>query len=239
MAEMKQDTFFSIIIPVFNEASIIGSAINNHCRLNNVEIIVSDGGSEDNTVAIAKEFSGRYSNVIITFSPKGRGVQMNTGAQKALGEWLIFLHADTFLPDESFQVMVNHIADNQETHAGAFTLRLDHEGFFYRYMEFYAAWRCRLIKLPFGDHGFFIRRSVFEELGGFRSDFPVMEDVEMIHRLKRQYPLVMLDAPVFSSVRRFEKDGRWNRSLTNLLVQSCYFFGIHPRKLVQLYNKEI
>ncbi|NUM82410.1 TIGR04283 family arsenosugar biosynthesis glycosyltransferase [bacterium] len=229
---------FSIIIPVFNEAPIIGGVIESHCRLGNVEIILSDGGSDDGTIKIAEEFTKKYSNVLLTSSIKGRGIQMNTGAKLARGEWLIFLHADTLLPTASFRALVQHIEEHPETHAGAFTLRLEHKSFFYRYMEFYAKWRCRLIQLPFGDHGFFIRKTIFVKLGGFRDDFPIMEDVEMIRRLKRQCSLAILKAPVFSSVRRFEKDGRFNRALTNLLVQSLYFFGQHPRQLAQLYNRE-
>lgn len=229
---------FSIIIPVLDEAPNIGAAIGRHCRLDGAEIIVSDGGSLDDTLVIAEECVQRCSNVHIVSSPKGRGVQMNTGAQRAQGEWLIFLHADTWLPESSWNALIRHIEYNAETCAGAFTLKLDHDGFFYRYLECYARWRCRIFKLPYGDHGFFIKRSVFEKLGGFRDDFPIMEDVEMVQRLKRLYRLTMLDAPVFSSVRRFEKDGRWNRSLTNLLVQSLYFFGKHPKQLTQLYDKE-
>lgn len=228
---------FSIIIPIFNEASIVGEAITNYRQLKDVEIILADGGSCDGTLEIAEAFSGLNPNIFVTHASKSRGLQINAGARQAHGEWLIILHADTFLPVESFRSMVQHIDQFRDTCVGAFTLQLNGVRFCYRYLEGYARWRSKIFKLPFGDQGLFIRKSVFDECGGFRDDYPIMEDVEFVRRLQKKNRFIILDAPVYSSVRRYEKNGYLKRSFINLSVQTLYACGVHPKRLVAIYDR--
>jgi len=227
--------FVSIIVPTFNEAPNICRRAQALGQLPNAEIIFADGGSNDGTAKAIGSVLPELPNAHLIQTPCGRARQMNAGAKQAKGEWLIFLHADTALPKDSFGVLLKTIKESPHLNSGAFTFRVEHEHWAYRYLEFYVGLRCKFLKLPFGDQALFIKRRFFEELGGYRDDFPLMEDMELVQRLNKQPGFVVLPVPVFTSPRRYEHDGFFKRGLGNIYLQLLYRFGVHPRELAKKY----
>jgi rSAM/selenodomain-associated transferase 2 len=230
-----KSAFVSIIIPTLNEAQNVRRLAGTLSALPEAEIIFSDGGSCDGTPdEIESCLSGRF-NVHLIHAPCGRARQMNAGAKRAKGEWLIFLHADTALPRESFSRFVRMAKQAPGLNSGAFAFRVDHQSWPYRYLEFYVGMRCKLLKLPFGDQAIFVKRKLFEEIGGYREDFPLMEDMEIVQRLNKQGGFALLDFPVYTSARRYEADGFFKRGLGNIYLQLLYRLGVHPRELAKKY----
>lgn len=220
----------SIIIPVLNEAAIIKQTLEKFQDNAAVEIIVVDGGSQDNTVAIAKAVGVK----VITVAKKGRAAQMNIGADIAQGEFLLFLHGDTQLPPD-FLNLVTKTLEQPEVIAGAFELAIEGKDRSLRWVEMLVKMRSHLFSLPYGDQGIFITREVFRELDGF-SDLPIMEDFEFIGRVKRQGKIVIAPASVTTSGRRWQNLGIWQTTLINQLIIAGYYLGISPNKLKNFYR---
>jgi rSAM/selenodomain-associated transferase 2 len=220
----------SIIIPVINEAKNIQSTLATTKPSKNVEIIVVDGGSSDETVDII----GSLGLSVITASP-GRAVQMNTGALAATGDILLFLHADTRLPP-GFDTMIRQTLEQPGVIAGAFSLKIDAELSSLRLVEKGIGWRSQLWQMPYGDQAIFIKRETFQAVGGF-PELPIMEDFEFIRNLKRQGKIVTLPAPVITSARRWLKKGVWQTTLINQVVIIAYFLGISPVRIRSLYRR--
>ena len=193
------------------------------------EIIVSDGGSCDDTVAIACQAGAR-----IVAAPRGRGSQLAAGAAAAPGDWLLFLHADCRpLPGWTEAVAAFLAAPDAPARAGYFALTLDDESAAARRLERIVAWRSRALALPYGDQGLLISRALYDEVGGFRP-LPLMEDVDLARRLGR-HRLAPLGIPLRASARRYRRDGYVRRPLRNLFCLSLYFAGVPPRLIVPFY----
>ncbi|HEY9650675.1 MAG TPA: TIGR04283 family arsenosugar biosynthesis glycosyltransferase [Coleofasciculaceae cyanobacterium] len=220
----------SVIIPVLNEAIAIRSVLLNIVEAPNIEVIVADGGSQDKTVAIAQSLGA---NVIITTA--GRANQMNAGAAVATGTILLFLHADTYLPNNFETLIVSALKDSR-TIAGAFELRIDAELRGLRLIEQMVNWRSHILKMPYGDQAIFIRTTVFQDIGGF-PNLPIMEDFKLMQRLKRRGRITILPAAVLTSGRRWQKLGVIKTTLINQLIILGYFLGISPSQLVQWYRR--
>jgi rSAM/selenodomain-associated transferase 2 len=219
----------SIIIPVLNEAAIIKQTLEQLTNYSEVEIIVVDGGSQDETVAMAKNDAK-----VITVIGKGRAGQMNAGANSAQSEILLFLHADTQLPPNFIDLIIKTLQPHQ-TIAGAFELAIDGSSRSLRWVERLVKWRSRFLFLPYGDQAIFISKSAFMEVGGF-ADLPIMEDFEFIRRIKRQGKIAIAPATVTTSDRRWRKLGVWQTTLINQMMLIGYFLGIDPTKLSQFYR---
>jgi rSAM/selenodomain-associated transferase 2 len=219
----------SIIIPCLNEAEFIEKTLNHLISLpGNFEIIVVDGGSEDRTISMVKEFP----MVKLISSAKGRGIQMNHGAKIAKGEVLLFLHADTFLPGNAYSSVLAFM-QNRKNVGGSFYLILDKD---HMLLNFYS-W-CSKLSLEFftyGDHGIFIRKTVFEQIGGYK-DIPFMEDVEIQKRLRKAGRFKKLNSAVTSSARRFEKTGTARQFFLDLLLILSFKLGVSPVKLKKFYK---
>jgi rSAM/selenodomain-associated transferase 2 len=211
-----------IVIPTLNAASGLERTL---AALANFSIIVSDGGSTDGTLDIARRFAAR-----IVSSPPGRGMQLATGAQAATAPWLFFLHADT-VPQAGWAQAIAKLADGE---AGYFRLRFDSIRPAARRLERLAAWRCRTFGLPYGDQGLVISRTFYERVGGFR-DLVLMEDVDLVRRIGRAN-LVPLDAEVVTSAQRYERDGWLLRPLRNLSCLALYFGGLPVPMIERLYR---
>ena len=209
----------SIIIPTFNEESTISQCLETVIGLPGIEIIVADGGSTDRTVELAE----KHSNVKVVTSLIGRSVQMNKGAGSASGEILLFLHADCVLPKEDI-LNVRNVFGCSSFVGGAFKIRLLSDKFRYRIIEKGINFRSKVFKLPYGDQGLFVKRSVFEQLGGFR-EMPNCEDLDFICRLKKQGEIIILDDRISSSIRRWENHGILRTSFRNQFLLSSYVLG--------------
>ncbi|MCP4253066.1 MAG: glycosyltransferase family 2 protein [Candidatus Scalindua sp.] len=209
----------SIIIPTLNEEATIGQCIEAVSDIPDTEVIIADGGSTDRTVEIAE----KHRNVKIVTSLIGRGVQMNKGAGYASGDILLFLHADCVLSREAVLNVRKEIGSSSFV-GGALKIRLLSDKLPYRLIEMGINFRSKIFKLPYGDQGLFVKRSVFEELGGFR-EMPNCEDLDFVCRLKKQGEITMLDERISSSIRRWENHGIMRTSLRNQYLLVSYVLG--------------
>lgn len=219
----------SVIIPVLNEAETIAQTLES-LQTPSVEIIVVDGGSTDQTIPIAQT-----KGVKLVLSPEpGRAMQMNTGAKYATAETLLFLHADTQLP-ENYPQLVKETLVNPKTIAGAFQLKINHQNFLLRIIEKGVNARSRFLQMPYGDQGIFLKKATFEKMGGF-PDLPIMEDFQLIQNLRKQGKIQLASASVVTSARRWKKLGVIKTTLINQIVILGYFLGISPTELRQWYS---
>jgi len=221
----------SIIIPTLNEANVVGETITRLLKSEQVEILVVDGGSSDGTDEIARELGAR----VLATAPSKAG-QMNAGAAEAQGAVLLFLHADTRLP-ENFEEKVLTAAARRGFCAGAFTLEIDSTDRGMRFIERAANWRARIFKMPYGDQALFVSRNLFLEIGGF-ADYPIMEDFELVRRLKKKGKIAILPDSVKTSPRRWQNLGVLTTWLLNQIILVAYFIGIPPRRLASWYRRE-
>ena len=219
----------SVIIPTINEVYNIKESLTSIGIESDREIIVADGGSSDDTVLIAKSLGAR---VVNSSPPRAR--QMNHGAAEATGDVLLFLHADTRLP-KNFDELILQSLENLDVVAGAFKLRIDSDIPALRLIEHLANWRSRCLKTPYGDQAIFILSRVFRQVGGF-PDIPIMEDFELVRRLRKQGNIIILPVPVFTSPRRWQNIGILKTTLINQLVIAAYFMGIDPEMIARWYR---
>ena len=219
----------SIIIPTLNEAGNIKETIISSQFSNNVEIIVVDGGSKDETLFIAKSL-----NVKVLISPPGRANQMNAGAMAASGEILLFLHADTRLPINFEQMMRTTLAKPGIV-AGAFALRINAPNLGLRLVELGVKWRSHLWQMPYGDQGIFLTKDVFQQVGNF-PQIPIMEDFELIRKLKTMGKIYLLPTPVITSPRRWLKKGIIQTTILNQIIVIAYLLGVSPHQIRNWYS---
>lgn len=219
----------SIIVPVLNE-EINLSHVSSHLhsiRDQGHEVIVVDGGSTDNTLAIAYEITDK-----VIISKAGRALQMNSGASVACGEVLVFLHADTFLPDDAVQILSDSVSG--ENYWGRFDVRLSNKKFVYRLIEAMMNLRSCLTSIVTGDQAIFIEKKLFDRVGGF-PEIALMEDIEISRQLKRISKPVCIKHKVVTSSRRWETNGVMTTILLMWKLRLYYFFGVSPERLNKLY----
>lgn len=229
----------SIIIPVLNEAATIQETLTRFENASEVEVIVVDGGSRDDTVAIAMHVGkaiAKSLRIEVISAAAGRASQMNAGAAVATGDILLFLHADTHLPT-SFDTLVRQALQNAGTVAGAFELRIDAQLRGLRLVEKMVNMRSHFLSMPYGDQAIFLKAATFHDLGGF-PDLPIMEDFELMLGLRRQGRITIVPAPVVTSGRRWQKLGVVKTTLINQLIIAGYFLGVPPAQLVRWYRRK-
>jgi rSAM/selenodomain-associated transferase 2 len=217
----------SVIIPTLNEASVIAATLASVREQRPFEIIVADGGSTDDTRTRAAEAD------LFLSSPRGRAKQMNAGAARARGEVLLFLHADCLLETGALTEAV-HCLRRPKVVAGCFQMRVQAESLFYRLIDACATARVRLTSLVYGDQGLFLRRSLFESLGGF-PPYQLMEDVFFSRILRRQGRIAVSNRRIFVSPRRWQKAGLIRQTLRNWTLTALAAAGMHPDRLARFY----
>jgi len=218
----------SVVIPTLNESYCIARTIECALKGKDVEVIVVDGGSADGTQDIAKSCGAK----VLSFAPRRAG-QMNAGAAAATGDALLFLHADTLLP-EGYDTQVRQALSKPGVVAGAFTLKIDSPLKGLRTIERVANWRSVRLGMPYGDQGIFVRADTFRKVGGF-PDMPIMEDYEFMRRLGRLGRAEIVAEPVLTSGRRWERIGVVRTTLINQAIVIGYYIGLPPEKLARMY----
>jgi rSAM/selenodomain-associated transferase 2 len=216
----------SVVIPALNAGTTLGGCL---MALDGAgEVVVVDGGSSDDTAAVAARHGAK-----LVISPRGRGPQLRAGAAASEGEWLLFLHADTRLGQGWHQAVSHHVADYSHQ-AACFHFRLDNQAWQARLVERGVALRVRWLRLPYGDQALLISRALYEEVGGYQA-LPLMEDVDLVRRIGRSR-LRVLDVAAVTSAERWRRDGWLRRSLRNLACLLLWRAGVSPERIARLYG---
>lgn len=218
----------SVVIPVLNEEKTIAASLGALLPLKPHEVIVVDGGSEDRSREIATRLGAK-----VLIAERGRARQMNHGASRASGEVLLFLHADTRLPDAALRDIASALADGRCA-GGRFDVELQGGHWMLKIVGALINYRSRATKVGTGDQALFVRREVFERMGGF-PDIPLMEDIAFCRTLKRIGGVACLRSRVITSARRWESDGVWRTIFKMWSLKACYLAGVSPARLKRFY----
>lgn len=224
----------SIIIPTYNEAQHIAQTIRQTHAANGqheIEIIVTDGNSTDDTVAIARSCGAR--TVISNY--KGRAVQMNKGASVARGEIYYFLHADSIPPVDFTTHILN--AHQKGVISGCFRLAFDYEHWFLKINCWFTRFDINAVR--FGDQSLFVTKEVFQKAGGFREDLLMMEDQEIIPRIKKHGNFKVMDGTVVTSARKYLDNGVYRMQAIFIRIWYLYYLGYSQEALLRLHRKTI
>lgn len=223
----------SIIIPTLNEAeslpgllqSLSGSKVAH-------EVIVCDGGSEDQTVSIAQEFNAK-----VTTCAPGRGIQLSLGTSISSGELILFLHADTRLHNEALERLETLLIDKPDIVGGNFRVLYDDESPFCRFVELLCC-AMRSIGMYYGDSGIFVRRQVYDAIGGIKP-IEIMEDVDFVLRLERSGRTCCIsDTPLTTSTRRFKRKAPLTLMIMWIRMHILFACGVSTRYLSRIYDSQ-
>jgi rSAM/selenodomain-associated transferase 2 len=233
MVAGHDEPLVTIVIPVLNDRAALASLLEGLPRDPVLEIIVVNGSDvSDPAMDLLRE---RYPDLSWVQSAPGRGTQMNQGARRARGRWFVFLHADTRL-GAGWMDVIRRLDEQPQIVGGSFRFALDSPARLARLIEWGVRIRVRLFDLPYGDQALFVRRTVFEELGGYR-ELPLMEDVDFIRRLRRRGRLAHAGVPALTSARRWERDGWLRRTVDNAMLVALFLAGHPPERLARRYYR--
>lgn len=219
----------SVVIPALDEGGHIEAALAS-ASAPGVEVLVVDGGSRDDTVARARRAGAR----VLSTTP-GRARQLDVGARAATGEVLLFLHADTVLP-QGFEAAVFRSLEDPAVSGGAFRFRFDRRSLPLRIVEWGARLRVALFRLPYGDQALFLRRSVLESLGGV-PQVPIMEDLDLVRAMRRAGRLALLPLPAVTSCRRYEAGGVLRTMLRHWAAAAAWAIGADRARVAAWYRR--
>ena len=220
----------SVIIPAINEAEHIGVAVVRAYEAGAAEVIVADGGSSDVTREIARRHRAR-----VVDSPSGRARQQNFAAAEASSSVLLFQHADNHLSADCINQVKSAMQD-ERCQFGAFRQRIDAAGCPFRLLEWGNAWRVRKLGIAYGDQAIFVRRELFERIGGF-PEVPWMEDLILMKQLRPHGRPVLLEGPVSVSARRWIRHGVIRQTLRNWSLVAAFQMGVSPERLARRYRR--
>lgn len=218
-----------VVIPTLNAGATLAATLAN--LPSGVSALISDGGSTDGTLDIARSAGCR----IVAGAP-GRGGQLAAGADASDGPWHLFLHADTIVSSDGWTAIARHIAESDnERIAGSLRLAIDHPAWQARVIERAVAWRVRWFGLAYGDQGLLIHRDLYSAIGGY-PDLPLMEDVEIMRRLGRSRQVV-LNGEAHTSASRWRRRGWVSQTVLNLTCVSLYRLGVPIERIARLYGR--
>ncbi|MCA9267782.1 MAG: TIGR04283 family arsenosugar biosynthesis glycosyltransferase [Planctomycetales bacterium] len=218
----------SVVIPAVNEAAHIARAVGAALQAGADEVIVADGGSEDQTADVA-----RAAGATVVASPRVRANQQSVGAATASGDVLLFQHADNWCGPQSV-TQIKAAVQRCGVRCGAFRQRIAASGFAYRVLEWGNAWRARWLGLPYGDQGLFVCAEQFHAAGGF-PEVPLMEDLLLMRRLRKTMRPALLPGPHYVSARRWQKHGVARQTLRNWWLLSAFACGMPLARLAGHY----
>lgn len=218
----------SVIIPTLNEELVLKSSLEKIQEYAPYEIIIADGGSQDQTLGIARKF-----NVKIVSSPPGRALQMNAAAKRAQGDTLLFLHADSAMDYRGYREMIRIMADRDKV-GGAFSLQIRSDKLSLQIISWVATLRSKHLHIVYGDQAIFVRKNIFRQIGGF-SLIPICEDMDFFNRLKKEGEVVILNEKASTSARRWLSEGVVFTTLRNWLIAVLFLLGFPPRILSKWY----
>ena len=213
----KENNILSIVIPTFNESKNLPLLLSDLSEIRNVEILIIDSCSKDKT----REIASIYGSKFYQLKQNNRGLQLNFGAQKASGKWLLFIHADSRLK-ENWSKEINLIMQKELTKVYFFKFKINSQRKIYRLLEFFVNLRCFFFKDPYGDQGLLIQKNKYFQNEGFKK-IPLMEDIDFIKRIKKKERLVCLKNSIYTSSRK------WDRN--NFLIQSFKNWKLRKRWL--------
>ncbi|MFZ3101691.1 MAG: TIGR04283 family arsenosugar biosynthesis glycosyltransferase [Desulfitobacteriaceae bacterium] len=219
----------SVIIPTYNEEKVIGQLLTSLISIPSLEIIVSDGGSQDATRSICEGLAVKFIS-----SSLGRGAQQNAGASMAAGDILYFLHADSILENR----VIDEIRQAVEQGGawGCCTLAFNAKGLFFKYLAWISNLRAKYLSVCFGDQGIFCTTELFLAVGGFPS-YPIMEDLNLSKQLRKVSRAKVIHAKIVTSARRFTQGGSWRTLLRMQVLQLLFHLGTNLDKLASMYRR--
>lgn len=219
----------SVIIPTYNEEKVIGQLLTSLISVSSLEIIVSDGGSQDSTRGICEGFKVKFISGSL-----GRGAQQNAGARMAAGDILCFLHADSVLDTSVFSTIQRTVEQGGEW--GCCTLSFDAYSLFFTYIAWISTIRAKVLSICFGDQGIFCSTDLFWSVGGFPL-YPLMEDLDLSKRLRKISRAKVISGRIMTSARRFTLNGPWRTLLKMQFLQLLFHLGVNPNKLAIIYRR--
>jgi rSAM/selenodomain-associated transferase 2 len=219
----------SVVIPTLNEASVLERTLNHVRGLSPHEVVVADGGSEDDTLEIGRRLASHTVS-----SARGRALQMNAGAQKCTGDLLLFLHADSKLEVSGYQKMLSAM-ENKSLQGGAFGLQIDSDQPALKLISTLATLRSKHLNLVYGDQAIFVRQEVFHQLAGY-APLPICEDLDFYRRMLHQGPVVLLKEKALISPRRWHAEGVGFTTLRNIAIAALFLLGFSPKTLSKWYG---
>lgn len=218
----------SVIVPTRNEEELLPRCLESVLsEKEEIELIVVDGNSSDRSLEVARS----YTDQVLALKNSDLAAQLNAGADIAGGDTLLFLHADSSLRPGAIAQLKKISA---KVVGGAFRMQLDDNRFFYRLLSLGGNLYCRFTGTYFGDRGIFVRSSIFKKIGGF-SPLPIMADVEFSRRLKSYGKTVLLEGPVISSSRKFDREGALHTLYLIIYALVAYRLGVSPECIKEKY----
>ncbi|MEO6404727.1 MAG: TIGR04283 family arsenosugar biosynthesis glycosyltransferase [Ferruginibacter sp.] len=222
----------SIIIPTYNEAEQIAQTINKTLAANGkyeIEIIVVDGGSSDDTIAIAKKCGA----TVVISERKGRAAQMNKGASIAKADVLYFLHADSIPPNDFTSQILR--ANKEGAKSGCFRLQFDYDHWFLKANAWFTKFDVNAVR--FGDQSLFVTKDVFQKTGGFNESLMMMEDQEIIHRIKKYGRFKVMNDVVITSARKYLDNGVYRMQSIFFRLWAMYYLGYSQEQLLKVHRR--
>ena len=225
-------TKFSIIIPTYNEAYNLPLLLSDlSISKKEGEIVIIDCGSKDNTVDIANIYGAK----IYSSKEKNRGLQLNIGAKNARGEWFIFLHADSRFKKDWLK-KIKSISNENESFFYSFKFRVNDDKIIFRFLEFFVNLRCFLFGEPYGDQGLIIHRKTYFTNKGYKK-IPLMEDLDFVKRVKKSKNLRLLDFPIYTSARKWNKNNIFLQAFINWKFRRRWYKGESIKSIYIDYYK--